>query len=122
MLSEGNQTINGIKTFNTAIGVFNSANIYPLSIARSTAQTQPWIGFQDSTNNRYACGVGFDSATTMRFFVGEAAANNSSLTTSHIRMSLDWLGNATIGNSSSSTASGTLTVNGTITSNSTLKV
>ena len=57
-----------------------------------------------------------------RTFGGRSSSGSAAVWTSHIRMSLDWLGNATIGNSSSSTASGTLTVNGTITSNSTLKL
>jgi hypothetical protein len=119
-MTEGNQTINGVKRFNTNIGVYNSAAIYPVSIERDTVQTQPWIALQSTLNNRYACGLGYDGATIMRFFVGEAAVNGSSLTTSHIRASLDWNGNMTIGNTSSTTSSGTLTVNGAITGNSTV--
>jgi hypothetical protein len=121
-MTAGNQTISGIKNFNTNLAMFNSSGIYPLSVARDTVQTQPWIALESTVNNRYTCGLGYDGATIMRFFVGEAAANGSSLTTAHIRASLDWNGNMFIGNPSNTLSSGTLTTYGPITSNGTTKV
>ena len=55
----------------------------------------------DPTNNRYASGMGSHHVSNvgqrLDFYTGDSGANGTSLSSSHIRMSIDASGNVGIG-------------------------
>ena len=61
----------------------------------------PVIYMTDPTNNRYASGMGTHNVTNvgqrLDFYNGDSGANGTSLSSSHIRMSIDASGNVGIG-------------------------
>ena len=67
----------------------------------------PVIYMTDGTNNRYASGMGTHNVTNegqrLDFYNGDSGANGTSLSSSHIRMSIDASGNVGIGEPSPET-------------------
>ena len=83
------------------VGIGTTAPLYLLNL-RNTATTPdtPMIAITDPTNNRYAAGIGFNSATRMSFYSGETSGNGSALTASHERLVITTAGNVGIGTTS----------------------
>ena len=81
------------------VGIGTSSPLQPLHV-KGNGQN-PVIYMTDPTNNRYAGGMGTHNVTNvgqrLDFYNGDSGANGTSLSSSHIRMSIDANGNVGIG-------------------------
>ena len=83
------------------VGIGTSSPLQTLHV-KGNGQN-PVIYMTDGTNNRYASGMGTHNVTNvgqrLDFYNGDSGANGTSLSSSHIRMSIDANGNVGIGTS-----------------------
>ena len=88
-----------VDTTTSRVGINVASPLQPLNV-KGNGQN-PVIYMTDGTNNRYASGMGTHNVTNvgqrLDFYTGDSGANDTSLSSSHIRMSIDANGNVGIG-------------------------
>ena len=81
------------------VGIGTSSPLQPLNV-KGNGQN-PVIYMTDATNNRYASGMGSHHVSNegqrLDFYTGDSGTNDTSLSSSHIRMSINASGNVGIG-------------------------
>jgi len=81
------------------VGIQNSTPLQPLHVKGN--DENPVIYMSEATNNRYSSGFGSHHVSgvgqRLDFYNGDSGANGTSLSSSHIRMSIDAYGNVGIG-------------------------
>ena len=81
------------------VGIGTSSPLQPLNV-KGNGQN-PVIYMTDATNNRYASGMGSHHVSNegqrLDFYTGDSGTNDTSLSSSHIRMSINANGNVGIG-------------------------
>ena len=85
--------------FGGNVGIGTSSPLQPLNVKANG--TNPVIYMTDATNNRYASGMGSNHVSNegqrLDFYNGDSGANGTSLSSGHIRMSINASGNVGIG-------------------------